>query len=104
MMSDPKPHAYAVTITLEGGVAFTNLLVAPSTEEAAVVSGVMAGRGTEGNVLSVSIVEIPADWLRRTLRMVEGDAKPSVVSLVSDNPRGPPETPGEILFGPPETA
>jgi hypothetical protein len=85
--------AYCVSIVLDGNRPFTNLLVAPSAEAAAAISGVVAGRTMpDGEVASVVVMEIGEDWLRRSLRMIEGK-QPAVVSLVSDNLR-PPETPG----------
>ena len=85
--------AYCVSIVLDGNRPFTNLLVAPSAEAAAAISGVVAGRTMpDGEVAAVVVMEIGEDWLRRSLRMIEGK-QPAVVSLVSDNLR-PPETPG----------
>lgn len=89
-MTEPQTQAYAVTLVFADGVIFGSTIIAPAREAATAMAMQQAMRGTPGmaDLTGFALTEMTAEWMRATLRQIEGQPG-QVVSLVSDNLRPP---------------
>jgi hypothetical protein len=96
-MAEPQMSAYAVTLVFADGSMFSSISIAAAREPALAGAVQQAARENPAvpDLVGFSINEMTAEWMRTTLRQIEGQPG-QVVSLVSDNMR--PTNPLNLRF------
>jgi hypothetical protein len=87
-MTEPQMQAFAVTLVFNDGVIFGTTIIAPVREAAMAMAMQQAMREEHerADLAGFALTDLPAEWMRATLRLIEGQPG-QVVSLVSDNLR-----------------
>jgi hypothetical protein len=96
-MTEPQMRAFAITLVFADGSMFSNISLSPAREPALAGAVLAAARENPAvpDLTGFSINEMTAEWMRATLRQMEGQPG-QVVSLVSDNLR--PTNPLNVRF------